>query len=194
MSIFRGMVLLALVFLTACATPIIVNSDYAQGTNFSQYKTYRWHDAGNLNLSADEFLSSEFIDGRLHAYVDTVLRDKGYIYREQGSVDLLVSYKISSELRQRLYSYGGSPAWGVGVLNRHDHIGYGVGLHSGARVSSEYFQYASLVLDFVKANDQLLVWRGQAEMRMPAEQSAEKWRESIRKIVDALLEDFHSHY
>jgi len=194
MSVFRWMVLLVLAFLTACAIPVVVNSDYAQGTDFFQYKTYRWHDAGNLNLSTDEFLSSEFIDGRLHANVNTVLRNKGYLYREQGPVDLLVSYKISSELRQRLYSYGGSPAWGVGLLNRHNHVGYGVGVHSGARVNSEYFQHASLVLDFVKEDDHLLIWRGKAERRMPAEQSAEKWRESIQTIVDALLEDFHGHF
>lgn len=194
MSGFRCIVLLALAFLTACATQVVVNSDHAQDTDFSQYQSYRWHDADNVNLSADEFLSSELIDGRLHAYVDTVLRDKGYIYRAQGPVDLLVSYKVSSEQRQRLYSYGSSPTWGVGLLNRHDHFGYGVGLHSGARVNTEYFQLASLVLNFVKADDQLLLWRGKADLRMPAEQSADKWRENLQKVVDALLEDFHSHF
>jgi len=194
MSIFRSMVLLVLVFLTACATPIIVNFDYDQDTDFSRYITYRWHDVSNLNLSKDEFLSSEFIDGRLHANVNRVLRDKGYIYREQGSVDLLVSYKINSEIRYGLRGYGGSPAWGVGSFNRYDHVGYNVGLYSGAHVNSEYFQYASLVLDFVNGDGQLLIWRGKAERRMPAEQSAEKWRGSIQKIVSALLEDFHSHF
>jgi hypothetical protein len=122
------------------------------------------------------------------------LRGKGYIYREQGPVDLLVSYKIKSELRQRLYSYGGSPAWGVGLLNRHDHIGYGVGLHSGGRINTEYFQLASVVLNFVKADDKLLVWRGKAEVPMPAEQGAENRRENLQKVVEALLKDFYSHF
>ena len=194
MSILRCSVLLALAFLAACATKVVVNSDHAQGTDFSQYKSFRWHDAGNVNLSADDFLSSEFVDGRLRANIGMALRSKGYIYREQGAVDLLVSYKISSGLRQRLYSYGGSPAWGVGVLNRHDHIGYGVGLHSGGQVGTEYYQLASLVLSFVKADDQMLIWRGKAEMRLPAEQNAEKWSETIERLVAKLIEGFPSRY
>jgi len=191
MSILRCAVLLGLAFLTACATQVVVNSDYAKGTDFSQYKTYRWHDADNSNLSTDEFLSSEFVDGRLHANVDTVLLSKGYLYRQQGAVDLLVSYKINSEMRQRLSGYGGSPWWGIGLSDRHNHVGYGFDLHGSTRVSSEYFQHASVVLDFISAEDHSLVWRGKAEQRMPAEQSSEEWRNNLQRVVSELLKDFY---
>lgn len=195
MRIVRFIAILITVALVGCANPIKVNSDYLEGTDFNQYKTYRWQDDANINSSFDEFLASDFIDGRLHTNVDTQLRSKGYVYREQGSVDFLVSYRISSEPRENLRSYGGgyyAPWWSVGSFNRHRSLGYGVGLHNAPRLTVDRYLYASLVLDMVDAESQQLIWRGKAERRIPEQQTSEKRRANLERVVAKLFKDFPS--
>lgn len=187
--------LFLLIVLAGCVSPITVNSDYPENTDFEHYKTYRWQDAANLNFSDNEFLASEFVDGRIHSNVDTELRSKGYVYREQGAVDFLVSYKVSSEEREDLRSYGGyyDPWWSVGVFNRHRNFGYGVGVSGSPRLAVDYYLHASLVLDFVDANTHKLIWRGKGEVRIPEQQSGEKHRATLERVVRKILKDFPSH-
>ncbi|MEZ5524802.1 MAG: DUF4136 domain-containing protein [Pseudomonadales bacterium] len=186
---------LLLALLVGCAAQIRVNSDYPEGIQFAQYQTYRWQDEANINQSGDEFLSSEFVDARVHANVDTQLRSKGYLYREQGPVDFLVSYKLSSEQREDLRSYGRyyDPWWSVGVFNRHSSLGYGIGLSGSPRLSVDRYLHASLVLDFEDAETGALIWRGKGEGRMPGEQTAEKRRETFERFVEKTLKNFPSH-
>lgn len=186
---------LVILVLAGCASSVIVNSDYPEGVDFQQLKTYRWQDSANQNASDDEFLASAFVDARIHSNVDTLLRSKGYLFREQGPVDFLVSYKISSEKREDLRSYGGyyDPWWSVGVFSRHRSIGYGVGVSGAPRLAIDYYLHASWVLDFVDAETHQLVWRGKGEGRVPDQQTAEKRRAMLERIVSKILKDFPSH-
>ena len=55
----------ALLLLLGCATPVSYQEDYSTATDFSNYKTYRWHRPNTHNQATQAYLSSDIVDERI---------------------------------------------------------------------------------------------------------------------------------
>ena len=79
------------------------------GTNFSQYKTYKWVEIPNGKYP------NQLLDEQIKQSIDAQLATKGLRRSEEGNTDLYVVYQaaVSQEQQWNAYSTGGD-YWGWG--------------------------------------------------------------------------------
>src|SRR5207237_5675042 len=86
-----------------------IRYNYMPGTNFSQYKTYKWVRAEKAQYP------NQILDEQIKRAIDTQLSMKGLTKTENDDADLYVVYQmaINQEKEWNAYSTGGS-YWGWG--------------------------------------------------------------------------------
>ncbi|TAK59968.1 DUF4136 domain-containing protein [Methylobacter sp.] len=170
----RGYLLaVAVLFLTACST-VSVTTDFDHLASFSQYHTYALApDTAKLGLSP----SSE---AALREALRTNLARHG-VSETSENADLHVVPHVSTKEKQVVYQ---SSDWD------YDGMAYGYGRYgmwAGApRTYTDISQYTegTLILDFVDAKTQKLVFRGTGTGTVSDPQTnAERIREAVEKIV-----------
>lgn len=169
----RGYLFAAVLFLTACST-VSVTTDFDHLAPFSQYRTYTL-------VSANENI-------RLSPSVDAALRDtlranlaRHGISETRENADLHVVRYISTKEKLSVHQ---STDWGYAGMP----YGYGYyGMWAGApRTYTDVSQYTegTLILDFVDAKTQKLVFRGIGTGTVSdPETNAERVKEAVEKIV-----------
>ncbi|HEY8038048.1 MAG TPA: DUF4136 domain-containing protein [Methylobacter sp.] len=171
----RGYLLaVAVFFLTACST-VSVTTDFDHLASFSQYHTYALTpDTAKLGLSP----SSE---AALRETLRTNLARRG-ITETSENADLHVVPHVSTKEKQVVHQ---SSDWG------YNGMGYGYGRYdmwAGApRTYTDISQYTegTLILDFVDAKTQKLVFRGTGTGTVSdPKTNAERIREAVEKIVN----------
>ena len=87
-----------------------VRTDYAHGTDFSKFKTYKWvkiSDNPDLNQLMDQRIKETF----------TAQMGKEGLTQSEDNPDLLVGYQAAVSHQTQLNTYGstmaGGPGWGV---------------------------------------------------------------------------------
>ncbi len=142
----------AALLLVACAT-IQVSEDYDRRAPFTTYKTFNWMPRPEkMPPNARAALESNPLLGkRIQEITDEILADKGLKMSSEGP-DLLINYYVGFKERIDItgwgYFYG--PRWGYywPYLGPYDDYTYTEG---------------TLVLDFVDAKTNEVVWRGVAD-------------------------------
>src|SRR3984893_1773647 len=90
----RGLVKLVILMgaiLFTCGVTLAqdVSYNYAQGTNFSKFKTYKW-----VNIPGAE-APNQLLDQQIRQSIDSQLAAKGFIKTEADTADLYVGYQLS---------------------------------------------------------------------------------------------------
>ena len=183
--------------LATCTNPISIGSDFNTSIDFSSYSTYRWHEGNEFNLRSRQYLANDIIDERIRSNVDRELRSKGYYLQENGPVDFLVNYSVSTEDRIDIETYnryaGYAPGWTYSYASTGPYRYGGAGFRYDSVVSdttvSQYAQ-GTLVLDIVQPETNILVWRGIAEAKIELSLDQAEREELVREATTRMLQNF----
>ena len=146
-----------------------VRYNFAQGTDFSQYKSYKWIDLEN-NEAFDRI-----VDQNIRRAVDSQLSARGLTESADGEADLLVAYQAAVMREKQIdprRASGGRPGFG------------------GASATTSNIRIATLVLDLYDPAAKQLAWRGYATKTLKLSEDPEKNRRSLEQSVSKLLRNF----
>ena len=162
--------------LTASCSPIYgVSYDYNENANFTCMRTYDW-----LAINVNE--KKETIDSislrRIRNAVHHQLESKGMEVSSENP-DFLIAVYLRSKERLTVVNYGGlqvypynayGPYWGTPTIRQYEE--------------------GTLLLDFVDAKSNQLVWRGSAKSNLDSATTPEKRETIINEAVERILENF----
>jgi hypothetical protein len=182
--------LVCLLFITACSN-FTVDSDYTPETDFDAFKTYSWYSAKLRDPQSLDLLGGDIFDKRVRYNIDQQLQAKGFVLKTEGEVDFKVNYDVLTEDRQdiRTYNTYGGMAPGFGY---HGGYGYG-GMNMGMGTSQTQvvnYKQGQLIIDIILPQDEVLVWRGTAEGRIPKNEKPEKREKGTQQLIAQILSNF----
>jgi hypothetical protein len=153
-----------------------VNYNFAQGVDFTKYKTYKWVSIKNAE-KIDEITA-----GQLTSAIDAELARRGLTKTDADTADLHIAYQtaVGSEKQINAYQTG----WGYGPRWR-----YGGGMSSVSATTTTIY-IGQLTLDMYDASKQVLVWRGSATKTLDPKANPEKRTKNIKKAVEKLLKNY----
>lgn len=167
-----------------------IESDYKEGVNFADYKTYRWHDK-SAEAKGDH--DDDILDGRIRAAVDEELQAKGFLRVGSEKTDFSVNYSVTVQEKTDIRSYdtysGMSPGFSMGYGRSGYRYGHSIGYSSASEVRTFHYEEGTFVIDVVDGNDKL-VWRGSAEGRLKKNLTVEEKRQGIKDVTAKVLMNF----
>jgi hypothetical protein len=175
---FSRFVILAMsaVAVTGCAATMNVSSHVRSGIDFTGYRTYEWGPADALPTGDARLDQDPFFKDHLLGAVEKQLASRGFDRATADTADLLIHYHAS--INDRINVFG---------VDR-DH-GYCFDDECKAWVND--YEAGTLILDFVDARTNRVVWRGWAQdsvadMLNDRDRMAEKIDQAVAKMM-ALL-------
>jgi Domain of unknown function (DUF4136) len=181
----KYLILAALLLLGSVKTTLAqdVRYNFAQGEDFSKYKTYKWVDLKGADHVDD--LTGKQIQGA----IDTNLATKGLQKVDSDSADLYIDIQTAIDTEKQYTSFnsgwGYGPGWGGGWY------GYGGGMASTTTTGSTSTIYiGQLAVDMYDSAKKELVWRGVASKTIDPKAKPEKQQKNITKAVDKLLKNY----
>jgi len=161
-----------------------VRYNFAPGTDFSKYRTYRWVKVEKVDYP------NELVDGQITKAIDAQLGLKGLSKIETDGADLLITYQaaVSQEKEWNSYSYGGS-YWGGGWGWGGWRGGYWGGPMSTTS-STRTINVGTLRLDFYDREQKKMVWRGEASKTLDPPKEAHKLQKKIDNAMKKLLKNY----
>ena len=182
----RKYLILAAVLLSGSVTTTVaqdVRYNFAQGEDFSKYKTYKWVDLKGVDHA------NELTEKQVKKAIDTSLATKGLQKVDSDAADLYLDIQTAVGTEKQFTSYntgwGYGPGWGGGWY------GYGGGMSSTTTTGSTSTIYVGqLGLDMYDSAKKELVWRGVASKTIDPKAKPEKQQKNITKAVDKLLKNY----
>jgi hypothetical protein len=172
----RGLVQLAvligfILFICGAAIAQEVSYNYAQGTDFSKFKTYKW-----VNIPGAE-APNQLLDQQIKQSIDSQLAAKGFIKTDADTADLFVGYQASISQQQQWNAYGmGGMGWRMGG--------------GMATATSSTIQIGTLAFDVYYQSGKQLIWRGSATKTLNPPKDPEKKQRNLDNAVAKLLKNF----
>jgi len=170
------LVLAVLVAVIGCAPPITMSVDYDTAADFTTMKTFGWMPPTG-NAVGDELLVK-----KIRSAVNVQLKAKGRTEVTENP-DFMVAMQLSGKT-----TYGGSTAVGASIgipVGRAGSISVG-----GGKSKPHEKTEGTLVLDFLDAKTQSLVWRATASAAVEPKTSPEEQQERINKVIAQMLVQF----
>ena len=152
-----------------------VSVNYAPGTDFFKYSTYRWVEVEGAEKPDD------IVDGQIRQAVEKALAAKGLKKAEGDEASLFIAYQLAltQERQVNAYSSGG---YGYGWR-------YGGGMATTTATTTT-INIGTIALDMYDPAEKALVWRGQASKTIDAKAKPEKRQKNLDKAMTKLLKDF----
>lgn len=173
-----GFFALALVLLGASSVRAQdVGYNFAQGEDFTKYKTYKWVKIQNAEAIDD--ITAKQITTAIEAQLAT----KGLTKVDTDNPDLLISYQTATGTQQQLNSYSTGYGYGPGWR-------YGGGFGGTTTITSTTILTGQLVLDMYDAAKKELVWRGTATKTLDPQAKPDKRAKNINKAAQKLLKNY----
>jgi hypothetical protein len=172
----RGLILLAvlmgfILFNCAAAMAQDVSYNYAQGTDFSKFKTYKW-----VNIPGAE-APNQLLDQQIKQSIDSQLAAKGFIKTDADTADLYVGYQVSISQQQQWNAYSmGGMGWRMGG--------------GMATATSSTIHIGTLGFDVYDQSGKQLIWRGSATKTLNPPKDPEKKQRNLDNAVAKLLKNF----
>ena len=168
--IILGFILAAM----ACSTVYDVQYDYDQETDFNGLRTYDW-----MPEPSDADID-ELSIARVKKAVNAALTEKGF---QMTSVnpDFFIAEHMGSKEKVQISNWG----YAYGPYNR-----YWGGYWGSGGVSEYRYEEGTLILDFVNAETNRLIWRGAAKAEIDRVNTPEKKDKLVAKAVDKILANF----
>lgn len=180
---------LLLWWLSACSPA--VNVEQRPGVNFNNYRTFAWADT-EVKTSGDQnpLLNSPIARDRIRQAITGELAERG-IREVQRNPDFYLTTHIFVEQAERTvtnpppmgYSYPYLVRWRGGLIPVNYGYWYSPAYYQTTR--TEQYREGTLVLDFIDAKTNNLVWRG--SMADPVDDPArlgKQFAESARDILE----------
>jgi Domain of unknown function (DUF4136) len=182
----RKYLILAAVVLLGSVTATVaqdVRYNFAQGEDFSKYKTYKWVDLKGVD-HVDELTEKQIKEA-----IDTNLKTKGLQKVDSDPADLYLDIQTAIGTEKQFTSYntgwGYGPGWGRGWY------GYGGGMISTTTTGTTSTIYVGqLGLDMYDTAKKELVWRGVASKTIDPKAKPEKQQKNITNAVAKLLKNY----
>jgi hypothetical protein len=154
-----------------CST-LQISTDYDKGADFSQYKTFSYHDTGEAK--------NDIAASRIENALSDALAARG-LKRVQsgGDVWLVAHARLSKQMQINTYNSG----WGYG------YGWYGGGMGMSTSTVSE-IPVGTLVVDLVDGKKKDMVWRGIATDTLRTDASPETREQNIRNVAAKLFESY----
>jgi hypothetical protein len=175
----------ALVWMAGCAS-FDVRSDWDSTVDFSGFQRFHWVEPPR-HEDADPFADNDLLRKRVRLAVFRTLEERGY--RPVGSAeeaDFLVTWDVTLEERLRvsgghLGGYYSGPRYPF----RSGYSGYA---GAGGRSTVRSDQDSTLLIDFLEARTNQLIWRGWANEVVGTRdrvRDLEEVEQGVRQILDA---------
>ena len=155
--------ILSIVAAAVCAQEVRYN--YLAGTNFSNYKTYKWVKVPNQKYPG------QMIDAQIKQAIDKQLALKGLKAIDEGKPDLYLTYQIAIDQQTEWNAYGG---WRLGPRT----------------ATSTTINIGTLVLDFYDVAAQQQVWSGSATKQLNPSKDPAKNQKNLDKAMEKLLKNY----
>ena len=160
--------------LIACSSVYDVQYDYDQQTDFSSLRAYDW-------LPTPEGADIDDISvERVKKAVNAALKAKGFSLAPQAP-DFLIAEHMGREEKVQINNWG--YAYGP-------YTGYWGGYWGNGGVSEYRYEEGTLILDFVDADTNKLIWRGAAKAEVDRVNTPEKRDALVAEAVEKILKHF----
>ena len=180
MKQIRLLIFTATILLAGCSG-VQVNQDYDPATDFNAMTAYGWATA-TQEKTGDLRIDNPLRDARIRAAVERRLQEQGYVKTTKKDPTFLVRYQYV--LRQKIDSDGSGIGFGIGSYGRHGGIAIGTGN------SIREYDEGALVIDFVDAASETLLWRGTGIQRFREYDDPQKTSRDIDTLVEKILSQF----
>ncbi|MCK4824191.1 DUF4136 domain-containing protein [bacterium] len=160
-----------IMLIVGCAT-ISIKSDYNPNADFAKYRTFNW--PANLDdFTANVIKYNPFLHKEIKRIIEEEMVAKGYV-KTDDKPDMIVVYHVTTEQKTNVTTYsGGYYGWG--------YHGWGV---SRTDVRVDHYTEGTLILDFVDAEEEDLIWRCWATGTVADKPNYAKIRDMIRGMLD----------
>jgi hypothetical protein len=160
------------VTLFACATALAqtVTYNYAQGTDFAKYHTYKW-----VRIEGAQY-PDQILDGQIMQSIDSQLAAKGLTKTDSDNADLNVAYQVSLTQEHQWNAYGTGGGWRMGG--------------GMATATQTTLQVGTLGFDVYDPATKQLIWRGSATKTLNPPKDPSKRQKNLDKAVAKLLKNF----
>jgi len=174
-AIHAFFVLFLMGFVVSCSTIYGVQYDYDKQADFKSLKTYDW-----MTVPEKADIDSLNVE-RVKKAVNAELQAKGLMMTSKNP-DFLIAEHMGKKDKVQVtnWNYGYGP-----------HVGYRGGYYGGrGGVSTYEYEEGSLILDFVDAKSNKMIWRGVAKAEVQKTNSPEKAEKLINEAVQEILKNF----
>jgi hypothetical protein len=163
---------LASIVLFTCGAALAqeVTYNFAQGTDFSKFKTYKW-----ISIPGTE-APDQLIDQQIKQSIDSQLATKGFTKTDSDTADLYVGYQLSITQQRQWSAYGMGGGWRMGG--------------GMATATSSTLSIGTLGLDIYDQSGKQLVWRGSATKTLNPPKDPEKRQKNLDNAMAKLLKNF----
>lgn len=176
--------LLLILSLLSCSTHPRILFDYDQHEDFSRYRSFRFYSLPS-QLASEE--GARYFDA-LKSAVMRELQARGFTWVEDGAekADLLIA--IHTEPRQKfsvtLWGYHYAP---------YDYYWRSDEYWKGGGIDEHAYPRGTLILDFIRADEEELIWRGVNPECLPAKGSGARLDDILNRAVSEILKTFPLH-
>ena len=185
-SLTGALLALLLLVLAGCSSYSIV-SDYDRSMPFGSYRTYRWSGEGASGIEDDVLAKNPLIFKHIKSAANRELSWKGYVLKDTGPVDFIVTAHAS--LRDRV-AVGQST---MAVSYRRGFRHWGPGYYSvwyGSYPTYTWYEEGNLIIDIIDAKSDELAWRGVVTGILRNNGSTDDMHKEIDTVVGRVLARF----
>jgi hypothetical protein len=160
-----------------------IKYNFAPGTDFAKYKTYKW-----VRIPKVEY-PNQILDDQIMQAIDAQLALKGLTKTESETADLYVGYQtaLSQEKQFNSYSTDMGGGWGYGRWGGWG--GYGGGMSSTTTTSST-INVGTLNIDIYDVAAKNQIWRGAATKTLGSGKDPAKVNKNLNKAMAKLFKKY----
>jgi hypothetical protein len=182
MKSVQSVSILLLVSVVAACSGITVSQDYDKDVDFSALKTFNWMQDPDV-IPDDPSEMSPLVATRVRNAIERELGARG-ISLAENAPDFLIDYNLKVESKISSSNVGTTIGFGSGGY------GYGGGVVVSTAPDIRQYDEGTLYIDFYRADDARLVWRGISSQVIDKHDKPEKVTEQINLNVQKILEQF----
>ena len=165
-------------FLVGCSS-LRVTTDYAEGTEFAQFRTFKYRDSENSVA-----VSSPLVHRRIVNAIKQGMTSSG-LTEVAEDPDVFVTYYGSADQQTHFHTtYSGVDTWSGSSRNRH-RTGFGV---TTSTTRPTTVAQGTLVIDVWDASRNEMIWRGVATSTLSS--NPERNTKTIQRAVEKAFRDF----
>lgn len=169
-------ILLLAIAAFACQT-IKVSYDYDRQAELTKYKTYKFSDE-TMNLKIQQLNRDRIIKA-----IENEMAVKGFSKSEKS--DIIVDVNVAGEEKQTATATTTGSYYG----SRYRGWNYGSGF-SSTQVNYDKYVEGTMIITFVDAAEQRIVWQGTGTKTLVENASAEKRDQNINEAVQQILKNY----
>lgn len=186
-----GFLLLISILLAACASPKPALTDFDREVNFTQYRTFAFYTAKEVQVEATEQAAS--YDPLITQHFKQAIREEMLAlgYQEVTTApELWVNYLTHVETRKDIRSSPLRLNLGLGHFSRNSAVSLGFPV-IGTPVEEVSYQIGTVAIELIDVQENRVIWHGLAESRL-SRQAMQQPQQAINDTVNLIFQRFPS--